>query len=505
MSDDVELDDDSVSLHAVPAVVADDTGWRRLHPLSLLVNLIPQAWGVVRQVWPFVLIALFGRGGRGGGDRALFDLAFNLLLIVGLFGLALLRTVVHFLTLRYRLADGQLELRSGLLVRNRRVISPDKVQNVELVRNVFHRATGLVEVRIETASGTEIEGLLSALTEQDAQRLVTALTAARRRAPATPSAAPPVLVANSLTDLFVYGATSTGFSTTVVGLWLLLDYTGVATSERVERLGAAAPVVGVLLVLAAILGGWLIGVVGVVVQHHAFALRQDDDALVAEEGLLTRRRVELPIRKVQLVSVREPVLRRLAGIASVVIETAAARAGRGGTQRALSMVPVTRDDTLPVVLAHALPHADVDLDHTPLHPPARSALRRAIVRAVLQATLVVAVSSFWWPWNLVLCALYVLLPALAWLDWRHQGWLITDHVIVSRRGWLSRVTHVVARDKLQSIDVAQGPLLARYGLGEVLLRVAGSRVPMPLLDHDQATALAAWLSQAVARPQPAGP
>src|SRR6185503_14051289 len=137
---------------------------------------------------PIALAFVYGQANGQG----LFDLGLLLLF----FGLAIGNTLVHYLTLRYRLADGRLEIRSGLLNRQARVIAADRVQNVEMVRNVFHRLSGLVEVRIETASGTEVEGLLSALSVADAEALIGALEAARGEVPAAHPDEGDLLVAN---------------------------------------------------------------------------------------------------------------------------------------------------------------------------------------------------------------------------------------------------------------------------------------------------------------------
>ena len=37
-----------------------DTPWRALHPLSLAVNLLPQAWRTARAAWPLLLVVVFG-------------------------------------------------------------------------------------------------------------------------------------------------------------------------------------------------------------------------------------------------------------------------------------------------------------------------------------------------------------------------------------------------------------------------------------------------------------
>ncbi|MFN7144746.1 MAG: PH domain-containing protein, partial [Myxococcota bacterium] len=139
--------------------VASRDEWRSLEPASLLVNLIPDLWRTVRAAWPLLLAVLVG-----GGIANLVNLG-----ILGVFlASAVGRTVLHFLTLRYRLHEGKLEIRTGLIGRRFRVIDPARIQNVEIVQNVFHKAAGLVELRIETAGDSGAEGMLSALSIREA-------------------------------------------------------------------------------------------------------------------------------------------------------------------------------------------------------------------------------------------------------------------------------------------------------------------------------------------------
>lgn len=478
--------------------VLEQVPWRRLHPLTPVVNLVPQAFRVLREFGFVLVIAwLGGRSGRGG----FVDLGFLLVFLV----LTLGNSLVHWLTLRYRVADGQLEIRSGLLRRQRRVIVADRVQNVETVRSVFHRMAGLVEVRIETASGSDVEGLLSGLDEGEAERLQAAL---RARSPSrsggqdSQTARPPV-VAQDLSDLLLYGATATRLGFLAVLFGLGFEVFGAAAPERIEeaarggfRLG---PLVGLGLVLGALLVSWLVGLGGAVVRHWGFQLRAEaDGSLVVQEGFFTSRRITLTRRKVQVVQVVEPWLRRLAGFASVQIETAAARGGAGGTERSHAMVPVVRPDGVESLVRRVLPALDVPVDGSGLHPPHPNALRRALRRGGFQGAVLAAIATWWWwPWGAMAWTLSPIPAVLGWLDHRHQGWRVTEHTLVSRRGYLRRTTTFVSRGKIQSLDVDQGPFLRAYGLGEVVVRVAGSRVRLPLLAHDDAFAILAHLSAEV--------
>jgi len=465
-----------------------DTPWQSLHPLSVVVNLVPRTWAFLRRSWLLIVAFLYGRT----GPDAFIDvvdmgiLAFFFLGTVG-------STVVHFLTLRYRVHEGKLELRSGLLNRQARVFRPDRIQNMELVRNVFHRASGLVEVRIETASGSEVEGLLSALSEGDANALIEALDAERSHEvdgpELTDEAQWPVVVDTSLSDLVWYGVTGARLGSMVVLFGVLFQLFTYDDPQRMEQLPGLVGFAGGLALLVAVLSGaWVVSVVNAVVRYWGYRLRQKADGLVAEHGLFTRRRVELKRRKVQVVSVLEPAARRLLlGVASLQVETAAVREQGDGTDKAVAVVPMVHHEQLDEVLARVLPTGSTRLAALALRPPADKALLRGLIGAAWRSALVVAFLLWllgWWGAPVVLWVPASL--ALAWLDHRHQGWAITDDLVVARSGWLHRHTEILARHKLQSVERSQGPLLRRYGLGRVRVRVAGDAIDLPLVHWQQA-------------------
>jgi putative membrane protein len=458
--------------------------WHGLHPASVLVNLVPRTLAFARSAWPLLLALLYGRA-EGGG---LFDLVFLGTFLLGSIG----TTVTHFLTLRYRMRDGVLEIRSGLLYRQNRVIAPARIQNIELTRNLFHRWSGLSEVRIETASGREVEGLLSALSVEHAEALIRALNEARSLVDdATEEQVRPVLVENSVFDLVKYGVTVNRLGAAAVAAGVAFEALQWSEPERIQELGGLLGFLGTLtLIVAVVTGAWLLGVVMAVVRHFGFRLTHAGRSLAAEEGLFTRRAVELPLAKVQVVSVVEPVLRRIAGFGSVHIETAAARVGAGGTQRSEAMAPLVASGALYDVVSAAIPDLDVTLSNAPLKPPHPRALLRTMIGASVRAALAAGFLGWWlWPWGALGVVLVPLGIVLAWLDHRHQGWLVTDAVVVARSGYLTRHTRVVSRNKLQSLEVRQGPFLARYGLGRLVVRVAGDAVALPVLAMDHALAL----------------
>ena len=471
--------------------------WRMVHPLSPVVNLLPVTMNFVRTTWP-ILVAVFL--GRASDTTALADmglLSFLLAMTVG-------RTLLHYATLRYRVVGGRLEIKAGLFQRQNRVIQPSRVQNVERVRSVLHRLTGLVELRIETASGTEVEGLLSALSEAEGQRLVTWLGHAggEVREVATGDAVQDehhqALVKVEPSQLLLYAATSTRLGAAVVGLGVLMELTQLADPADVAAATERADgITGVALLIVVMTGAWLVTLVTTFVAHFGFQMERREESLYVQEGLLTTRRVELKRPKVQRIVYTASWLRRVVGFGTLTIETASA-GGAGGTERAVTMVPYMSREGVLRLLPDALPGADRELldfsDEALLRRPGTLAIRRVLAQATGYGVLMVVAFSAWaWPMGLVSVVGCVVHVAASWLDVTHQRWRETDRLLMTRRGIWSRRVTVVALNKIQRVDVSQSFILRRYGLAEVVVRVAGSSVRLPLLPWDEAWTLASRL------------
>lgn len=456
--------------------MGSETPWSTLHPASVLVNLIPQTWRVMRMAWPLLLAVLWR------GESGMWLDAVDLGLVLFFFLATIGGTIKHWLFLRYRFHDGRLEIRSGVVYRRLRTIDPAKVQNVELVRNLFHTMSGLVEVRIETASGTEIEGDLSALNIEAAEALRRQLEDARQPSETEEVDGVPIVM-NGWLELFRFGATAMRFGAAVVIFGIIFEGMTRMQPDELGQFGQMAlGLRGAAVLVAVLSGAWLWGVITSMVRHYNFKLFKTAESLIVEGGLFTRRRLELPFRKVQVVSVSEPLIRRWAGFGSVVIETAAARSGQGGTERRAALAPVVESGHIPRVVAEAVPGMDVDPWSTPLLPPHRKALWRSMGRSVLRNVIVASALNAWF--GLWATFAWILVPGgifFAYLDYRHQGWLISPHLLTARSGYLTRSSVVVHRSKVQSVSCHQGIFMRRLGLGRMRVHVAGRGVSFPLL------------------------
>ena len=458
--------------------------WSSLHPASVAVNLVPRAWRTLRSSWIILVAIVFGSASLG-------ESLFNLWLIVMFMAFPVFDAIVHYFTLRYRIIDGRLQIRTGLLNRQLRDISPDRIQNIERVQNLFQKAANLVEVRIETASGADTEGLLSALDEAQAEKLMEQLNALRGAEPKDATEEFPIIAKNDLSDLLWYSVTATRFGITAVFFGFCIEALQFIEPERVEQISGVLGFLGAFAILVgAIVGAWLLDLVSTILRHYKNTLIDTGRSLISEEGLLTKRRLELPIAKVQVVSTRRPLLRRMMDFGTVHIETASGHAGGDGTLLSKAIIPVVKTSELHRICTHAIPAFTSRFEDISWNPPHPMAFRRAAIRSTIRiGVLTLILTLFIGTSGLLLSLTWPLLMGMVWLDHEYQGWHISKNVVLTRRGFLDRRIHLVARSKLQSLDVNQGPLMRRWGLGRLALHVAGNTILLPDLSLTKATSL----------------
>lgn len=456
-----------------------EEAWRRLEPASLVVNLVPTLWRTLRSMW-YLLVPLV----VGGSVQGVIDLGF-----LGLFFfLAVARTVAHYATLKYRMQAGKLEIVTGLIGQRYRIIDPARIQNLEIVQNLFHRLAGLVELRVETAGEAGAEGMLSAISVAEAERLRGELEAARRGGkPVEAAAEAPVEEVGrvGLVEVIGYGMSAGRVGATVLAISVVLDALsqfGPAASGQVLARGGLVQWAGLLLTAVAVAYASAVG--RALLRFFNFRVVQGPRGVATESGLFTRRRLEIPPNKVQVLRVEEPLVRRLMGYATVQIETAASGMP-GETGSADAMIPMVADDDVPATLGLVLPGLPEGLWTEPMRPAAPRALLRALIGATMRwGALVVGLYALGWgAWPLLFLAWGWI---AAWIDWRSQGWRLVGDWLVSRRGFPTRRTFLLPLDKVQSVHRVQGPLMRRHRLGRVVLWVAGARVTLPDLHEADA-------------------
>lgn len=484
----------------------DDTTWRRLDRRMLVVQPVQE----LRRFLP-LLVGAFVAGGtaRGGG------LGWELVAVA----VPVLLGVARYLTTRYRIHDGRVELRRGLLQRTLRTAQLDRVRTVDLTSGPVHRILRLSTVRIGTGAGADQDLDLDALGRDEAQRLRVALLdrAVLEGAPlatqgAEPGAdpgpaegAPPPEPDRVVLRLDPSWARYAPF--TSAGVLAAAALLGVVTQVapdsawRLDRLPDLTPegwgwlaLLGVGLVVAA-LASAVLAVAGYLVTHWDLTLTRTPHQWRLVRGLLTTRETSVEDARLAGVVVREPLGLRLVGAA----ELGAVVTGLGGEQEGtLTLVPPAPVATVAGVAAEVLEARSPAYAAVQGHGPL--ATRRRWFRALspVLGLLVVAAAGVLLtdlPLPVLLPVALLVLPAAALARDRARslGHALVEGHVVARSGSLVRRREVLGVGHVIGWTVRDTWFQRRQGLVTLDATTAGGRQRVTVLDvpEDDGLALAA--------------
>jgi putative membrane protein len=291
-------------------------------------------------------------------------------------------------------------------------------------------------------------------------------------------------------DLVLAGLTSNHLVTAlavVAGIWAFVDdilpetfYERVAQrvyslAQQLLQEGTQATLLVTLLALALVfVFSMILSVVGTIVLFYGFTLSRRGEDLQRFYGLFTRRSISLPRRRIQVLEIEEGFLRRLAGLATLRADSAGSRERESGEKR------VGRDMLLPVVrraeVEGLLTIFFPDLDRTAgWNRVSRKAITRGAFKGglfcvLLTAALFAAQQSAIALWPL---ALLPLVYAVNVMRYYNLGYSLGDRYFSTRRGWLSRSTHIVPVRNTQAVVVHQSPFDKRLGLATLIVDTAG--------------------------------
>ncbi len=484
--------------------------WRRLdarmlliHPLETLVRFLP------------ALLAVFvARLGSDGGDR------WELIALPAILAFGVLR----WATTRYRIGDGQIELRRGLLNKQTTTARLDKVRAVDLTAKLHHRVLGLAKVEISTAGSTREHLVLDSL-GIDAARALRAELLHRSEAvdpsvaslpPPTGTAAVPDLSDELLVRLdpaWVRYAplTVTGLAGAAAVFAFVSQVLSRYSEERTTFRDGARWVAGlpwwvdVLIVLAVVS---FLAVAGYVLTFWGFRLtRNRRGSLHTRRGLLTTRETSIDAARIRGIRLDEPLGLRLVGARRLkVVTTGLAHEQGGGGGGADWLCPPAPASVVTPLAAVIRPDEAAVSGPVVGHGPA--ARRRRLTRSLVPA-LVVAVAllvgSAVWDWSpavLVLVPLLLLAALALGADRaRALGHAVTPDHLVTRHGSLDRQRVVLDRAGIIGWTVRQSPFQRRAGLATLVATTAAGAQHYDVVDVpvDEAYAVLSEVSPELVR------
>lgn len=469
--------------------------WRRTSPLGFVVGAIMN----LRNALLPLAAALFGtRDWEGGG---LYVLPFALIAL----GLTFLFSWIAWRHFRYRIGETDIRVERGLLNRTARSVPYERIQDVSLEQALVPRLFGMVQVKFETGAGGKDELKIQYVTETEGAALRETVRAHKRGDVELPQGAKAqrepegrVLFAMGPDRLVTFGLFE--FSLIVFAVlagatqqfdfllpfepWDFRDWIDLLAGPGhwLQQLGFAAQAIGAAIALAAVgLVGLATGLGRTILRDYGFKLEQTSKGLRRRRGLLTRTDVVMPIHRVQALKITTGILRRRFGWHGLSVVSLA----QDAKAESHVVVPFARmEEIAPVVevTGFALPPETVEWRR----PSARHRFDQAMFAVVPLGLAALAVpilnTHFGRPVGIpllasaalvVLAAFFALREHMLWRNDRHA--VDARHIYV-RRGWLAPRLDIASRFKLQSVEIAQGPLGRRRGYADVKFGIAGGQL-----------------------------
>lgn len=460
-----------------------DGRWHRLHPATPLlrggIGLIAILGVVIANVRERILELFFGGPSEYEGDpiewivsQGLVGIALGV--VAGVLVLAIFGFWLSWRMHSFRVGDGLVEVRSGILFRTNRRARLDRIQGVNIVRPFFARLFGAARLEINQA-GDDANVQLSYLRSAQADALrrdILRLASGSAREQREAAASGDVISARISELLAPELPVDEAEPQSVVRLDVGRLAGSLALSEYAV-IGAVALVGGGIWVAVSGEFALAFGFVpivfamgSVIVSRFTKSLRYSiaatPDGVRVGFGLLSTSNETLPPGRIHSVQVSQPLLWRPFGWWQIKVNRASRSSTRGAAgQENTTILPVGDLGDVARVLELLLPEV---------------ADRDAIVHALISRGDDPG---------------FVNSPRrarpLRWFSRRRNGFAQFPGVVVLRKGAIWRQLVIVPSARVQSIQMRQGPLLRSYRLAELSVHtVTGPITPsLGALDVDQ--------------------
>lgn len=488
-------------------------GPHRTAPVSVILG----ALGSIRSaIFPAIAIAFSGIGGDG---RFLIAIGVGAASVV--IGTAL--SYARWRRLTYTIGETDIRVERGLLSRSARSVPYERIQDVSLEAKPLPRLFGLVAVKFETGAGGGDDLALQYLTDAQGERLRQLVRERRDDDVASASAADPdapiradadagevlfalpprrlvtfglfefsLAVFAVLGGLLQYADNVTDIDVWNVDLWRgWLEEQGSAVASLGPYAQAAGAVAGLL---GLIIIGMTTGVVRTVLRDWGFTLTRSPRGFRRQRGLLTRTDVVMPVHRVQGLVIGTGLVRYRFGWHGLSFVSLAQDAG--GESHVVAPF-AQMDEIAPIVSAAGfrLPDAATQWHRASKAHRTDMAIRDAAIFAGLTV-----VAALFAPTGLFLVPLgaAVLAVGANLYAWEFRRHAIDAAQVYASQGFLSPTQTIATRMKLNSVEIAQGPLARLRGYATVQFGLAGGTFAMQGVPLAEARALRARVLETIA-------
>lgn len=438
----------------------------RLHPISAIIT---STKALKSMIFPLVIIII--TNGFHFSFNFHSDNFWRTIFLFGIWGvgaiLALVSGIVKWRTFVYWFEDGELRVKYGLFVKKKRYIPFERIQSLNYNEGIFHRIFGLVKVQVETAGSkdrkpevelTAIRKAAADVIELEMRRAKNQVNEQMNDEQSLIEEVPvPTIYHMSIRDLLILAITSGGIGVVLSGVAAIISQLSdiIPYEEIFNELADFAKIGAFLVALAVIVSlivAWFVSFVITLINYYEYTVRIEDEKLIITKGLIEKKRITLPLNRIQAIRIVENPVRQLFGFATVVVESAGGN-GEEGKDKKITLFPLIKKQNCLETLEQLFP--DINWRPDFIYSPKRARSTFYRIDFVWLIPIIGASSYFLYPYglfSLLLIPLTILIGI-----WQHKatGYMIDGKQLTMRYRVFSRITFFMEKKRIQSIGTTQ--------------------------------------------------
>ncbi|MCM3389734.1 PH domain-containing protein [Ureibacillus chungkukjangi] len=442
----------------------------KLHPVAAVVDFVK---GLKELILPFLII-FFANGfnvtfnpGDGSFWASIVPLGIFVLVII----VRLINGVLKWWTYVYWFEEKELRVEYGLLVKKKRYIPFDRIQSLNYKEGIFHRIFGLVQVMVETAGSTngKPEVILTAITKEAADQIELVTRKSKEEEyenelqsetgnSVEKAQAPSSRVIHKMNkkDLLVLATTSSSMGVVIAGVAAALSQFAEFIPfewlfEEFSDFIKFGFVIVAFAVFVSFLFTWVIAVIITFINYYDFTVIEENERLTITRGLLEKKRVTIPLNRIQAIKIVENPVRQMFGFAAVAVESASG--GFGGEEKKITLFPLIKKSRLFKPLHELLP--ELEWQQALTKPPKKAKPFFYRIDFVWLLPVIALCSYIWFPYGLFSLLIIVPIILLGLWQFKTTGYAISGNQLTLCYRIFSRVTFVVEKKRIQALESRQ--------------------------------------------------
>jgi putative membrane protein len=427
---------------------------KRLHPIAIMVNVSKK---LKEFIFTFIALLVIGNNDPGG---KLFLIGASVIVVI----MIIITSILSWLRYTYRLEQDELRIEYGIFVRKNRYIPIERIQSIDLSEGLLQRVFGLVQLKVETAGGSggaEAEVVLSAITREEARQIQEYVSATKNTggSDSEPKQISEGQLIYKITpgQLMLLSLTSGGVGVVISAVLAFLsqldDFIPYERLFRgIEKWAVSNIIMIAVIVFIGFLLAWIIALFGTMLKYANFKVMKTEHDLIISQGLLERRQVTIPLKRIQAIRVNENIIRQILGYGSVVVESAGGSA-RNEEGAKVNLLPIVQTKKIASMLGPFLADYQLNTHFTP--PPKRAFIRYFIRSWYISIPIVIVALIFLKIWGLLSLILLAFTTFWAYLKYKDAGWNLDENQLCLRYRGIIRTTVFMKKNKIQSIEIME--------------------------------------------------